>query len=373
MDGYYIGLMSGTSMDAVDAVLIEIHGHSLTTLAHAAIPLGESLRRDLQKLCSPGDDGLDLLGFCDIALGKQFATAAMKVLEQYNLPASAVTAIGSHGQTVRHRPPGHDTPGFSLQIGDPSTIAALTGITTIADFRRKDMALGGQGAPLVPAFHHYLFRHADHNRTIINIGGIANITWLAAGGDDSSVIGFDTGPGNGLMDAWIQRHRGLAFDRDGAWAASGTPDIPLLSAMLEDDYLHLPAPKSTGREYFNIHWLDSMLARLTNLPSPADVQATLCAFTVETIALGLNTLPAACDQVYLCGGGTYNSHLVRSLAQRLRHTKVSSCSALGLAPEQVEATAFAWLAHRTLERQPGNLSRVTGASRPAILGGIYWP
>lgn len=367
----YIGLMSGTSMDAVDAVLLEIDNDKVQLLAHLATPMPTNLRANLHKLSHPGEDSVDLLGQVDGEVAALFANAALSLLAQENLTSERITAIGSHGQTIRHRPNG--TSPFSIQIGDPNRIAALTGITTVADFRRKDMALGGEGAPLVPAFHHQVFGHSEHHRAVINIGGIANITWLPAGNSVESVTGFDTGPGNGLMDAWIQRHLGKLFDDGGLWAASGTVQPEFLDILLVEPYFQRPAPKSTGKELFNLPWLDAQLARHNTHLAAEDVQATLCEFTARTIAAGLNLINARPSEIYLCGGGAFNCQLHTRLEQLLPGSAIATTAAMGIDPQHVEAAAFAWLAHRTLNRLPGNLPAVTGASRGAILGGIYLP
>ncbi len=371
----YIGLMSGTSMDGVDAVLLTMEGATPRVVGHASSAIPHRLRENLHALSHPGSDTIDLMGQADIAVAEVFAEAALQLLAGHNLTPADITALGSHGQTIRHRPrAGHGGDHFTVQIGDPNTIAALTGITTVADFRRKDMALGGEGAPLVPAFHHQVFHHPDSNRAIVNIGGIANITWLPASGN-SPVIGYDTGPGNCLMDAWHSRHRSGSFDDGGAWAASGMCSDTLLAALLAEPYLMRAPPKSTGKELFNLPWLDARLAALSEPLPPEDVQATLCAYTAHTIARGLEQLPGGIppDEVYLCGGGVFNTHLVTSLRQLLAKTPVNTSADRGIHPLHVEAAAFAWLAHRTLNRLPGNLTSVTGARRNAVLGGIYYP
>ncbi|KJS05195.1 MAG: hypothetical protein VR73_12810 [Gammaproteobacteria bacterium BRH_c0] len=366
----YIGLMSGTSIDAVDAVLVEFTSSTPRILAACTQSIPANLHRDILSLCLPGADTLDLLGSTDRALAILFADTALALLSQTGLQADQITAIGSHGQTVRHRPNGAHP--FTLQIADPNLIAARTGITTVADFRRKDMALGGQGAPLVPAFHKAVFQHQHHNRAIINIGGIANITWIPASG---AITGFDTGPGNCLMDAWIRQHTGHAFDANGAWAASGHVDQTLLDRLLAHPFVPRPAPKSTGREEFNLPWLDSVLNTLAAIPAPPDIQATLALFTARSIAQGLASLPGNQhpDEVYVCGGGVHNGHLIGLLADILNPTPVRSTAAAGIDPGHVEGAAFAWLARQTLHRLPGSLAAVTGASRDTVLGTICFP
>jgi len=372
----YIGLMSGTSMDAVDAVLLELQGSSTLIRGHLSLPIPDQLRASISRLSHPGDDHIDLLGATDQQLAFLFAETALSLMARHGLSASQVTAIGSHGQTIRHRP-GNTGPGnrFTLQICDPSTLAALTGVTTVADFRRKDMALGGQGAPLVPAFHRHVFRHTSNNRAIVNIGGIANITFVPAHSSTEPVIGFDTGPGNCLMDGWIQRHQGKPFDANGAWAATGKSHPALLSQLLAEPYLATLPPKSTGKEIFNLVWLDQILSHHTAEIPAEDVQATLCCFTALSIAQGIAQLPpgSAVSELYLCGGGVHNAQLVSHLKEAMTNMSLQSTAALGLDPQHIEAAAFAWLAHQTLNHLPGSLASVTGAKRDAILGGIYFP
>lgn len=370
--GLFIGLISGTSMDAVDAALVELDRDRIRLLAAHSHPLPEALRTELMALCHPGGmadrDAIDLLGTTDHCLGELFAAAALALLARSGVAAAAVTAIGSHGQTIRHRPPNNATPHpFSLQIADPNVIAARTGITTVADFRRRDLALGGQGAPLVPPFHLAAFGHPRAHRALINIGGIANLSLLAGG---ALVSGFDIGPGNCLLDGWIRRHRGLPYDDRGNWAAAHAPDPGLLARLLAHPFFALPPPKSTGREDFHLDWLDAQLAD-TPVASPGRVQATLLALTVHTIAAAVRAHAAAADEVYLCGGGAHNDALLECLQRELAPLPVATTAALGLDPDWVEAAAFAWLARQTLLHRPGNLPAVTGAARPAVLGAIY--
>ncbi len=362
----YAGLMSGTSMDGVDAVLLELSGSAcrITAATHRDYPpaLGARLRAAITR---PEQVGLDELGQLDVQVGEVFAAALWQLLEEAGLPPDAVRAVGSHGQTIRHQPRG-DTP-FTLQIGDPNVIAERTGIDVVADFRRRDIAAGGEAAPLVPAFHAAVFAAAGENRVVVNIGGIANITVLRA---DGSVTGFDTGPGNCLMDVWMQARHGAAFDRDGALAAAGRVNVALLERLLAEPYLQRNGPKSTGRELFQATWLDAALAG-TALEA-ADVQATLCEFTARTIRDAIVEL--ACVQparVLVCGGGTLNPQLMQRLGAQLPGVRVESTAAQGIDPMQVEAAAFAWLAHRRIERLPGNLPAVTGARGARLLGAIY--
>ena len=362
-------------MDAVDAVLLTVDSEEqrFEVAGHFSRPMPAALRESLQLLCAPGNDDLQRLGEADVAVGKLFAETALELLSRQRLAPAAITAIGSHGQTVRHCPPSTASAmPFTLQIGDPNTIAAKTGITTVADFRRKDMALGGEAAPLAPAFHQAVFRAADRNRAVINLGGIANITWLPAAG---SVIGFDTGPANCLMDGWIENQRQLPFDNDGAWARSGKVVEALLAAMLQEPYLALNPPKSTGRELFNQPWLDSHLRALGQKLRPEDIQATLCRYTVLTVAGGLRAVAgdSIVHEIFICGGGASNGHLLSQLEECLAPATVKSTAAAGIHPLQVEGAAFAWLAHRTLMHLPGNIPEVSGARRPAVLGGIYYP
>jgi anhydro-N-acetylmuramic acid kinase len=309
------------------------------------------------------------MGEMDCEIGELFAATAIELLDKSRLPASRITAIGSHGQTIYHQPPTTGKHGYTQQIGDPNIIALRTGITTAADFRRKDMAAGGQGAPLVPAFHREVFCSAQKNRVIANIGGMANITVLPIRGE---VTGFDTGPGNVLLDAWIFRQLGKTYDAHGSWARQGKINTELLGHFLDDAFFKQPPPKSTGREHFNLHWLEQHIAAITaSIPVP-DVQATLTALTARSIADAIHTHAPVTDEVFVCGGGAHNTFLMQLLHEYLRKP-VSDTSALGIAPDWVEAAAFAWLAKQTLEGKPGNLPSVTGAKRAVVLGGIYLP
>lgn len=358
--------MSGTSADAIDAALVEFDGDQLEVLAASTTPLPFGLRDQILSLYEPGTNEIDRLGSLDQALAKCFAQAASQLLENSGKSAEDVAAIGSHGQTIRHRPrPASGLP-FTLQIGDPNSLAELTGITTVADFRRRDMAANGQGAPLTPGFHRAVFGRPGCNRAIINIGGIANITWLPATGP---VTGYDTGPGNGLMDAWIFNSLQRNFDADGDWAAQGTVDSTLLAQLLEHPYFRLPPPKSTGREEFHWRWLESLLKQHPNLP-PENVQATLLELTARSISREVTALQADAE-LYICGGGASNTALMARLQVLMPQAKVSTTASLGIPPDYVEAVAFAWLAMRTLSGLPGNLPDVTGAEREVVLGGIY--
>jgi anhydro-N-acetylmuramic acid kinase len=361
-----IGLMSGTSMDAVDAALCTIDDGRFTGVeAVASERYPAALRARLLELqSSPGTTvNLRELAGLDHSVALAFAAAAQRVIDDAHVSAADVAVIGAHGQTVFHDPTGARS---SLQLGDPNLIAAHTGITVAADFRRADIARGGQGAPLVPAFHQHCFG-ASAPCAILNIGGIANLTLLRAGGD---IGGFDTGPGNALMDAWIERHRGQAFDRDGAWAAGGRVDASLLRACLADPYFGRAPPKSTGRDQFNLDWLERSAPRIAAL-APEDVQRTLCALTAESVARALQSQAADLRRVFVCGGGARNSLLMQALRDALPDHAIDTTAGLGLNVEVVEAAAFAWLGWCRLQARPGNLPSVTGARAPAVLGGLY--
>lgn len=362
----YIGLMSGTSADAIDAVLVEF-GAQPRLIAKYSEPLSNAIRQQIHALALPSANEIDRMGALDIDLARLFANTSLKLLDQANILPDQVIAIGSHGQTIRHRPPGSPEGCFTLQIGDPNTIAELTGITTVADFRRRDIAAGGQGAPLVPAFHRAIFQTPEQHRVIVNIGGMANLTWLPKLG---LTLGFDTGPGNALMDEWTLLHTGKRYDESGAWAATGKINQELLNRLLQHSFFALAAPKSTGREAFNRQWLDQALAGI-NIPAN-DVQATLLELTAITISDAITALSTESKAVFVCGGVTYNSHLMRRLQALLTRDKLETTATLGVNPQWVEAMAFAWLAQQTMNRQPGNLKEVTGANREVILGGVYY-
>ncbi len=364
---YYLGLMSGTSADAVDLVIVDAANDKIRLTASHSVSLSPRIRQQIHALSTPSDNEIDRLGELDQLLGEVFADTINQLIEKSEISASQVIAIGSHGQTIRHRPPGSVAHPFTLQIGDPNIIAERTGITTVADFRRRDMAAGGQGAPLVPAFHQAIFHNSAIDRVVVNIGGMANITWLPTSG---KTLGFDTGPGNVLMDAWILKSLGKAYDANGDWAASGMVDKGLLARLLAHPFLQQTAPKSTGREAFNLAWLETELVNLEIAPN--DVQATLLALTAESVAKDIAQLTNASCEVFVCGGGAHNLKLMAELQSRLPQAKLASTAAFGIAPEWVEAMAFAWLAKQTMERKNGNLSAVTGAKREVILGGVYF-
>jgi anhydro-N-acetylmuramic acid kinase len=362
--GIYLGLISGTSMDAIDAALVDFDVAPLRVIATSATPFAPALKRRLSALIdNAGSVALDEVGQIDVELGRAFAQAALELIRSAGLGAGRVTAIGSHGQTLRHRT---DLPApFTWQIGDPNTLAEMTGVTVVADFRRRDVAAGGQGAPLLPVFHDQVFRNDGEDRVIANLGGIANITILSR---DSSVTGFDTGPANRLLDAWISLHEGKEFDADGAWAASGQVDATLLRELLDEPYFHVAPPKSTGRELFNLPWLQRKLGLFSR--QPRDVQATLQQFTAASLAAAVRQYaPGAA--LYVCGGGAHNLALLNAVALLIAPNRVASTETLGLDPDYVEAVAFAWFASRTLEGLTSSAGSVTGAKDARILGGVY--
>jgi anhydro-N-acetylmuramic acid kinase len=364
--GLYLGLMSGTSMDGIDAALVEFGTESCRVLAAQTFRYADELREALSVASkSPDHCAIDEIGRLDHWVAESFRDAALDLLKASATSADDVIAIGSHGQTLRHRPRA-DRP-YTLQLGDPNIIAAGTGITTVADFRRCDLALGGEGAPLAPGFHQWAFSSGSP-LVIANIGGFANITVL--GDDDVAVTGFDTGPGNTLMDGWCMRHRGEPYDENGNWAASGSSHDILLRDMLTDPYFALEPPKSTGFEYFHAAWLDHQLSQHAGL-EPADVQATLCELSARSIANAIKRHAPAAATVYACGGGVHNAELIGRLQANLPGVEVASTASRGIDPDWIEAAAFAWLAARRLAGLPGNLPAVTGASRPGVLGGIY--
>jgi len=358
--------MSGTSMDGIDAALFDLSCDQARLLASHCMKYSHALHAQLEaalRIVEPRSADLDELDRLD---GEHVAAAVNELLKIAHVPADRVTAIGSHGQTIRHEPDAPDP--YSLQIGSAAVISEHTGIDTVSDFRSADITAGGQGAPLVPAFHAAVFRSTDENRVILNIGGIANITVLPAG-TTAPVTGFDTGPGNTLMDIWIHRHRGEPYDLNGDWAGSGRHDVRLLAAMLHDPYFRSPPPKSTGREHFNQAWLSSHLqgaARKNN-----DVQATLCELTAVSVADAIEQYAPATQRVLVCGGGAHNNYLMQRLAASLPDMPVTSTGTVGLDPDWVEAAAFAWLAKQHLAGKPGNIPEVTGAREPVVLGRLY--
>lgn len=362
--GRYIGVMSGTSLDGVDVVLAAIDDRMVAQQASLSWPIPVSLKEAILAICQGQQLTLSQLGQLDSRLGKLFADAVMALLKQENLRPQEIVAIGCHGQTVWHEPLG-DAP-HTLQIGDNNQIVARTGITVVGDFRRRDIALGGQGAPLVPAFHQALLAHPVERRMVLNIGGIANLSLLFPG---QPVRGYDTGPGNMLMDAWIWRQKGQPYDKDARWARAGNVIRPLLQQMLSDPWFARPAPKSTGREYFNYGWLERQLAHFPGL-SGSDVQATLAELTAVSIAEQV-LLSGGCERLLVCGGGGRNPLVMARLASLLPGIEVGTTDEAGISGDDMEALAFAWLAWRTIAGLPGNLPSVTGASQPSVLGAIF--
>jgi anhydro-N-acetylmuramic acid kinase len=356
----YIGLMSGTSLDGVDGVMVEI-GAELTLRGHRHEAFVPALRDELMALNQPGANELDRAARAATGVARAYASMVTALLTEGSRSAQDVRAIGAHGQTVRHRPEA----GYTVQLLNGALLAEATGIDVVCDLRSRDVAAGGQGAPLAPAFHAAVFGDLQQARAVLNLGGISNLTLLVPG---RPVIGFDCGPANVLLDAWCQRHRGEPFDADGQWAASGTVLPVLLGNLLTEPYFALPPPKSTGRDLFGLGWLD---AKLPAGASPADVQATLAALTVESVARDLERHAPETGALFVCGGGARNAHLMRSLAARLPLARVTDTAELGVPVDQVEAAAFAWLAHRFVERRPGNRAEVTGARGQRLLGALY--
>lgn len=374
MPDLYVGLISGTSMDAADAVLLDLSQADTPRIqATHAEPLPAGLRDELLPLAQkaaavPAAE----FGALDRRLGDWFAEAALALLDKAGVEPEAVRGIGSHGQTVHHAPDAAFP--FSLQLGDPGLIAARTGIATVGHLRGADIAAGGQGAPLVPAFHHRVFRDPAENRAVLNLGGIANLTLLPASDEDGdAVTGFDTGPGNALMDAWAAEHLDEPRDTDGRWAATGRVNEALLDRMLRDPYFRKSPPKSTGREYFHLTWLRERLDESGQSPAPADVQRTLCELAARGVAAALDEHGPGGERVLLCGGGAHNPLLRERLQALLAPRPVADTGDYGIAVDWVEAAAFAWLAMRTLAGLPGNLPSVTGAREAVVLGGIYNP
>lgn len=381
MSDCYVGLMSGTSLDGVDGVIADFSGTQINVLAHAYTPFAPALRAELLALNTAGENELHRAALAENALARAYAQVVLQLLHHSKLGRDQIAAIGAHGQTVRHRPQAFDADpprrvagGYTLQLNNPALLAELTGIDVVADFRRRDVAAGGQGAPLVPAFHHAIFGQTNESVAVLNIGGISNVTFLLADrtqaqARDGSVSGFDCGPGNALMDHWCQTCTGQPFDDAGRWAASGQVHADLLASLLDETYFRQPPPKSTGRDLFNVAWLTNKLAPF-ELLKPVDVQATLTELTARVCCDVLQIKPVQLTKLIVCGGGALNAHLVMRLAA-LSGVAVRSSHEHGLPPLQVEAAAFAWLARKCILRETGNVPKVTGAQGARILGAIY--
>ncbi len=364
--------MSGTSLDGVDAVLVDFSSTTLRVLGHCSCPFPLALQETFLRLNSTGDDELHRAALAGNALARLYAEQVHHLLQKCGVAPDAIRAIGAHGQTVRHRPQAFDGTGYTLQINNPALLAELTGITVVADFRSRDVAAGGQGAPLVPPFHRTFFAQPHHAVAVLNLGGIANVTLLNPSSAECStdLQGFDCGPANTLMDRWCQQHTGKPFDAEGAWAAQGTVHAALLERLLDEPYFTQKPPKSTGRDWFHLEWLQSKMAGLGAI-APQDVQATVCELTAITCARSVLHSQPECATLIVCGGGAYNTHLMQRLQHWLPACRVQSSAAFNLPPMQVEAVAFAWLARQTMNGQTASLPSVTGARGSRILGAIY--
>lgn len=360
--------MSGTSLDGVDAVLVDFSQHPPKVRGHCSAPLDGALKAELLALNTPSDNELHRAALAANQLVRLYADQVHALLARCATPATAVRAVGAHGQTVRHRPLEFDGTGYSLQLNNPALLAELCGIDVVADFRSRDLAAGGQGAPLVPPFHQAFFGQPGQSVAVLNIGGISNITLLDPA--TQTLLGFDCGPGNALMDGWCQRHTGEVFDDAGRWAAQGVVDTQLLARLLDEPYFAKAPPKSTGRDLFNLPWLLDKLHSFEAL-TPVNVQATLTELTAQTCAASLQDNLPQCTSLIVCGGGAFNRNLMDRLQSALPQCSVRASDAFGLPPLQVEATAFAWLARQTILRQTGSVPSVTGAQGARILGGIY--
>ncbi|AFJ02162.1 Anhydro-N-acetylmuramic acid kinase [Methylophaga frappieri] len=366
----FAGTISGTSIDGVDVALLDIVANEKPQLLAAeTFAYPEPLRSKLERTIIEPQCSFQQLGELDMAIGAFHADAINQLLNQTDIQRESVTAIGSHGQTIYHAPDALHP--FSLQIGNPNLIAEKTGITTIADMRQRDMICGGQGAPMVPVFHQAMFGDKEIDRAIVNIGGIANITILPSA-PQHPITGFDTGPGNTLLDSWIQRHHQKKYDAGGQWASQGQVNTALLDQLMTDSYFKRPIPKSTGREHFHLNWLQQHLDKLGTSLSPVDVQATLLVLTCNTIVQAITQHAEQAKEVIICGGGAHNAAMMSCLAALMPNRHVSDTTAFGINPDYVEAAAFAYLASLTTARLPGNIPTVTGASRPTILGGVYF-
>ena len=362
-DGFYIGQMSGTSLDGIDTAIINIHNGECSLVEQHSFKWPSDTEQRLRHLIEQGDS-LDEMLELDQVCAQYFARASLECLEKTNLGPDEIQAIGCHGQTIRHSP--NSDPAYTLQIGNPNTIAEITGITTVSDFRSRDIAAGGQGAPLAPAFHQAIFKDSEKIRVVLNIGGIANISILS----NEALSGYDTGPGNRLLDDWIRRCKNLPYDTDGEFAASGKTNSALLKLILKDPYFQLPAPKSTGSDYFNMKWLEKHLEDFRDTPDE-DIQATLALVTAISISDQIKQAATHCDEVLVCGGGAHNAFLMKLIEQQLPNSVINSTAIYGIHPDWVEAMAFAWLAQQTLSGLPGNAANVTGANGPRICGAIY--
>ena len=365
---YYVGLMSGTSVDAIDAALVEINEDKMELVDYRQYPIAADVQQALRNINL--SSSIEEMTELDVLTGQHFGRAVLSLLEVNEISAQQVRAIGSHGQTIMHLP--GKVPARTLQIGDPHQVSRLTGITTVADFRRADMAAGGQGAPLTPAFHAWRFRSSRINRIVLNIGGIANITVMPSA-RAAEIRGFDTGPGNTLMDAWIQQCLGHDFDEQGRWAASGKVREDLIKLMLEHPYFSATPPKSTGKDDFNLAWLASIMNKTGRVYENEDIQATLLELTAVSIAVAISACAPETEEVLTCGGGIHNPVLVQRLQSLLRDITVKSTGDYGVNPDAVEALTFAWLARQRLENIPANLPSVTGAKKTAVLGAIIEP
>jgi len=383
---YYIGIMSGTSADGIDAAIATISNESTALVETHTLNIPESIKSIIFNLASSGQDEIEKIQYLDFELAKLYSQISLELCNKANINKNNIKAIGCHGQTIRHCPPSlatennnatldsisSQTNGYTLQVGDPNIVAEQTGITTVADFRRRDIAAGGHGAPLASAFHKAVFSHSSDARVILNTGGIANITYLPGKhSENHKLTGFDTGPANGLIDAWCQLHLGRHYDESGKWAASGKVNEYLLNDLLEHNYFNLSPPKSTGRETFNIAWVNDIIQSKSHKLSTADTQATLTELTARTITDAIKKINDQ-SEVYICGGGANNSYLCDRIKNYLPKNVFNTTQTLGIHPDWVEATAFAWLAQRTINRLSGNLPNVTGAKKEVICGGIYW-
>ena len=376
MDAYYIGLMSGTSLDGTDGVLVDFSSQPLRVIAAASEPFSNDLRAELLALNTPSHNELHRAALAANELAAVSAQVVKQLLAQaatQDITPSHVKAIGAHGQTVRHQPQRISSSpsgaGYTLQLNNPALLAELTGIDVVADFRSRDVAAGGQGAPLVPAFHQSVFGQVDRTLLVLNLGGISNLSVLPPPGM-GPVLGFDCGPGNALMDAWCQQHTGQNFDAGGTWAASGQLVPALLASLLDEPYFAKPPPKSTGRDLFSLTWLAQKLAPFAAY-RPEDIQNTLTEFTAAACVAGAYSYQSDSKELIVCGGGAFNLHLMQRLQASLPALRVVTSSVHGLPPLQVEAAAFAWLARQAMNRLPGNLASVTGAAGPRVLGAIY--